>query len=102
MEASGALTQVQAIKTGVIRSLISLCNRTRERVYFTRPVVLIYKNNPLSVCNIYGIENNILLFDSPDPNLSSLEYDSIPVESLISIKEEVENMAKVKEITSNF
>lgn len=102
MQASGALNQIQPIKTALINSIISECNRLRERIYFTRPVVLIYRNNPLSLCSIYGIENNIILFDSPDPNLNIINYDSLPIESLVSMKEEIENIAKVNEITSRF
>lgn len=102
MEASGASNQLEAIKQALVKTLISECTRLGERFYFTRPVLFIYNNNPLSVCNVYGIENNVLLFDTPDPNLRLLDHYSIPVEGLVLIKQEVENTLKVKDITSKF
>ncbi len=102
MQSSGASSQIQPIKTALVRSLISDCANLRETVYFTRPVVFIYNNSPDSICNIYGIENNQILFDSINPNITTIVYESIPLECLIAMKEEIENSMKVLEIKSKF
>lgn len=99
MESHLVNAQVQDIKSNLARFMLAQSNSEAERIMFSRPVFFMAEDNPDMVCSVYGIDRGVLLFDSPHTGIESLELGSLPVETLVKVKEQMEFHYKNREYT---
>lgn len=97
MESYAVKNQIQDIKFNLIRFIQGEINVNKEVCLFSNPIIFLYMDKPDMLCNVYGVKNGGLLFDSHNPMFESLDLNSLPIEILIKIKEQLEFDAKNKE-----
>lgn len=99
MESHLVSAQVREIKSGLARFITAQSNSEPERVLFSRPVLFMSGDNPDMVFSVYGIDRGVLLFDTPFYGVESLDINTVPVEAVIRIKEQMEYHYKNKQYT---
>jgi hypothetical protein len=97
MESYVINSQIQDIKGNLARFIITQSVAETEAVSFSRPVFHMDPVMPERVFSIYGIKNGSLLFDTPITGTEELPLESLPVETVIRIKEQIEYHYKSKE-----
>lgn len=89
------------MKSNLARFMTAQSNSEPEAMTFSRPVIFMLNDNPDMVCSIYGINNGILLFDSPHTGIESIEIGRLPIETMIKVKEQMEYNYKNREYSRN-
>lgn len=101
MESYIVNSQIQEIKGNLIRLIQSQTATDPETKNFSKVITVAYLNNPDMICNIYGIKQAILLFDSLHTGLETIDMNLLEVETVIKIKEQLENFDKSKQFSRN-
>lgn len=81
--------------------MISECNYIGETVVFTRPIVFAINNMSESIFSVYAMENGTVQFDTNNPNIDRIDLNSIPIECLVLMKQDIENTITIKKLRTN-
>jgi len=101
MESHLVNAQIQEIKSTLTRFITTQSNCEPERIMFSRPVLFMINDNPDMICNVYGINKGILLFDTPHIGIEIVDIAILPIETLIKVKEQMEYHYKNKEYSKS-
>lgn len=97
MESYIVSSQIQDIKGNLVRLIQSQTVNNPELIVFTKVVPVIYLDNQEMLCNIYGIKQGVLQFDSMNSSIDMMDMNLLPVEAVIKVKEHLENHSRAKE-----
>lgn len=97
MESHIVNAQIQEMKSNFARFISAQSNSEPDSIMFSKPVMFMLNDNPDMVCAVYGINRGIILFDSPHTGIESIDIGTLPIETLVKVKEQMEYHYKNKE-----
>lgn len=97
MESHTIFSQVQTIKGNLARQIIMESVAHKEPVIFSSTVFHMDPMNPYRVFSIYGIDKGMLMFDTHMVGTESLELNSLEVETMARVKEQMEFSQKSRQ-----
>ncbi len=89
------------MKGNLSRFILTQSNAETQRIMFSRPVMFMLNDNPDMVCAVYGINKGVLLFDTHNTGIELIEIGSLPIETMLKVKEQMEFHFKGKEYSRN-
>ena len=91
--------QTRQLKNKICQSILDYSTNNPETISFQKIAYQLINNNPNHIASVYGIENGVILYDTPVV-LQNKVFDltNLSIEVLIKIKEELEFHQNQKEL----
>lgn len=102
MDSNILIQQTRQLKNKICQSILEYSSKNPEPIYFQKIIYQLLNNNPSHILSIYGIENGVILYDTPVvvQNQSVFDINDLLIEVLIKISEELDFFQIQKELKS--
>ena len=98
MESTILNQQAKQLKNKIIQDILGFSVNHPEHIVFQKLIGYLIDYYPNFVITVFGIENGVILYDTPVVTTKPYDLNNLSIEVLIKIKEELEFYENQKEI----